>query len=71
MHFYCALLGQFCYFRALTTASIFKGFQNYLSCLRKQAEIQISDQKDKVPESTQAEQKTEKDSLGLPWWSSS
>lgn len=46
MHFYCALLGQFCYFRALTTASIFKGFQNYLSCLRKQAEIQISDQKE-------------------------
>lgn len=34
------------YFRALTTASIFKGFQNYLSCLRKQAGIQISDQKE-------------------------
>ena len=43
--FFNTLGNQFCYFRTLTT-SIFKGFQNYLQYPRKQAETQISDQKE-------------------------
>nr|XP_045755777.2 calcium/calmodulin-dependent protein kinase type IV [Mirounga angustirostris] len=37
---------QFCYFKVLATTSIFKGFQNCLLCLRKQAQTQINDQKE-------------------------
>lgn len=45
--FFFHMLGnQFCYFRVLTTTSIFRGFQNYLPYLRKEAETQISDQKE-------------------------
>lgn len=40
--FFFHMLGnQFCYFRVLTTTSIFRGFQNYLPYLRKEAETQI------------------------------
>lgn len=39
---------QFCYFKALPTTSIFKGFQNCLLYRRKQAPTEISDQKERV-----------------------
>nr|XP_060490069.1 calcium/calmodulin-dependent protein kinase type IV [Panthera onca] len=46
---------QFCYFKALTTTSIFKGLQNYLLYLRKQAQTQISDQKERMTAEAEAE----------------
>lgn len=46
---------QFCYFKALTTTSIFKGLQNYLLYLRKQAQTQISHQKERMTAEAEAE----------------